>query len=66
MLSELLKGLKRSSKYDDIPGMRENLLNEPCPACGRALYKYRPCCGAQYGYKGCRCGYKINLTSDSM
>ena len=62
-LSDMLAGLKRSSKQDDIPGTIQEYTQEKCPACKEGLMKiYKPCCGSPKGYKGCRCGYKIILT----
>ena len=65
-VSQLLLALKRGSKRDDIPGTVITELSDPCPICGRKMKKYKPCCGSPTGYKGCNCGYKINITSDSM
>lgn len=61
-LKEYLKGLKRSSKSDDIPGTVEAYLDELCPNCKKKMRIYKPCCGNPKGYKGCVCGYKIQLT----
>lgn len=62
-LKEYLKGLKRSSKSDDIPGTVEAYLDELCPACGKKLKLMKPCCNSKFGAKACVCGYKIQLTS---
>lgn len=62
MLSDLLKGLKRASKKDDIPGTVDEILDIICPAClSHPLKKYKPCCGSKNGYRGCPCGYKEQL-----
>jgi predicted RNA-binding Zn-ribbon protein involved in translation (DUF1610 family) len=60
-LTEYLRGLKRRSKQDDIPGSVEAYLEEPCPSCGRAMKLYKKCCGNPNGYKGCKCGFKYVL-----
>jgi len=64
-LNEYMKGLKRSSKADDIPGSVEAYLEELCPVpgCGKKLKKFRKCCGYPVGYVGCNCGYKVFLTN---
>jgi hypothetical protein len=62
-LAAYLKGLKRSSKGDAIPGTVEAYLDEPCPACGKSMRLMKPCCSSKFGKKECVCGYKINLTS---
>jgi hypothetical protein len=62
-IQEYMKGLKRSSKADDIPGTVEAYLEEPCPACGKKLKLMKPCCSSKFGSKECACGYKIQLTS---
>ncbi len=59
MLNDLIKGLRRSTKSDDIPGTVEEYLEEICPICGNRMKKYRPCCGSPSGYTGCNCGYKV-------
>lgn len=65
-LKEYLKGLKRRTKDDDIPGTLLRVLDEKCPLCERNLKLMKACCGSPYGLKECRaCNYKINLTSDS-
>jgi len=58
-IQDLLIGLTRQSKKDDIPGSVIGELNELCPACGKNMKEYKPCCGMPSGYKGCVCGYKI-------
>lgn len=61
-LNEYLKGLKRRSKIDPVPGTLEKELDEPCPLCGRNMIQLKPCCGSPYGLKQCApCGYKINI-----
>jgi hypothetical protein len=60
-VAELLKGLKRSSKSDDPPGTVIGFIDEVCPNCGKRMKKYKPCCGAPNGFKGCSCGYRIEL-----
>lgn len=61
-MRELLSGLKRSSKKDDIPGTVEAYLEELCPVgCGRKLKQMKPCCSNKTGSKECACGYKIPL-----
>lgn len=66
MFEELLKGLKKSSKKDDIPGTVIGFLDELCPLCGRQVRIYKPCCGSPQGYKGCNaCGYKVILSNIS-
>jgi hypothetical protein len=60
-LSDLLSGLKRSSKADDIPGTIQEYTDEKCPACEGLMKVYKPCCGNPKGYKGCRCGYKYSI-----
>lgn len=58
-IQDLLKGLKKSSKFDDIPGTIDVILEDLCPLCGKQLRKYKPCCGSPNGYIGCLpCGYK--------
>lgn len=59
-LQAYLKGLKRSSKQDDIPGTVEVYLDELCPECGKKQNIYKPCCGSPMGYKGCSCGYRTD------
>ena len=60
-LAEMLAKAKKVSKKDDIPGSIDHVLEERCPACKRHMKLYKPCCGSTNGYKGCNCGYKINL-----
>ena len=59
-LEEMLSKATKASKKDDIPGTVDAILDETCPACGRKLKQYKPCCGSPKGYRGCSCGYKIN------
>jgi ERCC4-related helicase len=62
-IEDYIKGLKKSSKEDDIPGTVESILEELCPSCSKKMRMYKPCCGSPKGYKGCQsCGYKIQLT----
>ena len=60
-VTEMLKKAKQVDKLDDVPGDVEKILEDACPVCGRAMRKYRPCCGAKHGYVGCNCGYKVIL-----
>ena len=60
-ISEMLNKAKKGSKKDDVPGMVDAILEEDCPNCGRKLRLFKPCCGAENGYKGCNCGYKVVL-----
>ena len=60
-MTEYLKGLRRSSKSDDIPGTVISYLDEICPVCKKKMKLYKPCCGSPKGHKGCVCGYKIQL-----
>jgi hypothetical protein len=60
-VSALLASLKRGSKKDEVPGTVISVLEENCPICSRKMKLYRPCCNAKFGYKGCICGFKINL-----
>lgn len=62
-ISDILSKLTKSSKSDDVPGTIEGYTSERCPACNVGVLKiYKSCCGSPNGYKGCRCGYKIQLT----
>ena len=65
-VSALLANLKRSSKQDDIPGAVISTLDELCPLCTRKMKLYRPCCGSPSGYKGCSCGFKVNITDSGV
>jgi hypothetical protein len=60
-LSEMLNRGVEAKKDDDIPGSVDAILDEECPVCGKKMRLYKPCCGANNGYKGCRCGYKVIL-----
>lgn len=60
-LAEMLKKAKQATKMDDVPGDVEKILEEVCPICGRQMRLFKPCCGAEKGYKGCNCGYKVVL-----
>jgi hypothetical protein len=62
-IQEYLKGLKKSSKTDDIPGTVQEYLDELCPACGKKLKLMKPCCSSKFGSKDCVCGWKVQLTS---
>ena len=62
-LAAYLQGLKKSSKKDDVPGSVAEYLEELCPNCGKKLKLYKKCCGNPFGYKGCSCGYKVQLRS---
>lgn len=57
-IQDYIKGLKRSSKSDDIPGTVEAYLDELCPACGNKMKLMRPCCSEKRFTKVCICGYK--------
>jgi hypothetical protein len=57
-IQEYLKGLKRSSKSDDIPGTVEAYLDEPCPVCGKNLKLMKACCTSKLKSKVCVCGWK--------
>jgi hypothetical protein len=48
-MTEYLKGLRRSSKLDDIPGTVEAYLDEICPACKKKMKLFKPCCGNPKG-----------------
>ena len=61
-----LKGLKRGSKKDDLPGTVDVYLDEPCPECGKPQRIYKPCCGSPMGYKGCSCGYRTDRVSEEL
>jgi hypothetical protein len=62
-ISEMLSAARKGSKQDDIPGTVLEYTKEKCPACNEGLMKvYAPCCGSPKGYRGCRCGYKIQQT----
>jgi hypothetical protein len=63
-VNDYMKQMKRGSKKDDLPGAVDRLLDEKCPACGKTMKLYRPCCGSPQGFKGCPCGFKVNI-SDS-
>jgi len=65
-VSDYMKQMKRGSKSDDIPGTVAEYLDEKCLACGKKLRLYKPCCGSPLGYKGCVCGYKINLSDSGV
>ena len=65
-VTDYMKQMKRRSKADDIPGTVKEYLDTECPACGKKLKRYKPCCGSKYGYDGCVCEYKINLDADSV
>jgi hypothetical protein len=60
-IDQILKGLKRRTKADDIPGTVESYLEDMCPTgCGGQIRKMKPCCGSPNGYVECeRCHYKI-------
>ena len=60
-LTDMIKKAKQVTKMDDIPGDVEKVLDEKCPNCDRQMRLFKPCCGAQNGYKGCNCGYKVVL-----
>jgi predicted RNA-binding Zn-ribbon protein involved in translation (DUF1610 family) len=61
-LTAYLKGLKKTSKQDDIPGTVEEYLEEPCPACGKKLKIMKPCCSSKQRTKVCSsCGWKAVL-----
>lgn len=60
-LGEMLAKAKKASKYDDIPGVVDEVLHEKCPVCGRDMRKFKKCCGSPNGYKGCNCGYRVQL-----
>ena len=57
----LLAAATKSSKKEDVPGTVSMVLDQLCPVCGKRMKKYKPCCGSPTGYKGCSCGYKIQL-----
>jgi len=60
-VGQLLSGLKKTSKKDDIPGTVEQYLEEVCPACHGTLKIMKPCCGEPRRVKQCACGYKVYL-----
>jgi len=64
-VSDYMKQMKKVSKKDDLPGTVEGTLDEKCPNCGKNMKLYKKCCGSPNGYRGCNCGYKIMLGSDS-
>jgi hypothetical protein len=62
-IQEYINSLKRSSKFDDVPGTVAAYLDEKCPACGKKMKLMKPCCNSKFGTKVCLCGYKVILTS---
>lgn len=67
-LSEILKGLKKTSKKDDIPGTYE-LLDESCPACNSKMRLKKACCSNPDATKECtngNCGYKVVVNNSSL
>lgn len=67
-LNEILKGLKRVSKRDDIPGTYE-LLNEVCPVCNNKMKFKKACCSNPNSIKECsngECGYKIIINNSGV
>ena len=57
-LNNYLKGLKRKSKNDIIPGTG-SISEETCPLCDRQLHLLSPCCASKYWTLECKpCGYK--------
>ena len=63
IIREYMKGLKRSSKADDIPGTVEAYLDELCPACGKKLKIMKSCCSEKRRKKVCICGWTSYLES---
>jgi rRNA maturation protein Nop10 len=62
-LTEYLKGLKKVSKTDPIPGTLDRYLDEKCPECGGQIRLLKPCCLYKFGTKECSvCGRKVRLT----
>jgi hypothetical protein len=61
-LQAYLKGLKRSSKTEDIPGTVEAYLDELCPVCSKKLKIMKPCCSEKRRSKVCGvCDWKSYL-----
>ncbi len=64
-VADYMKQMKKGSKKDDLPGTVEGVLDEKCPNCGKNMKLYKKCCGYNFGYKGCSCGFKIVLSGGS-
>lgn len=67
-LSEILRGLKKASKRDEVPGTYEQL-NELCPVCNSKMKLKKACCSNPNQTKECtngNCGYKIVVDNSSV
>jgi hypothetical protein len=54
-----LKGLKKASKSDPVPGTFMAMLDENCPECNTQLRLLKPCCLHSGGTKECGgCGWR--------
>jgi hypothetical protein len=60
-IQEYLKGLKKTSKADDIPGTVESYSDIPCAVCGKKLKIMKPCCSMKRKAAVCICGYKVYM-----
>lgn len=63
-IAEMLKGLKRGSKQDFVPGTLDEILERTCPLCGTEVHlaRMKPCCGHAKGYIWCKkCDYKEQI-----
>ena len=57
-LAEYVKGLKRRTKNDYMPGQGV-MSDKPCPLCGLLMFRLHPCCGQPNPILNCnKCSYK--------
>lgn len=60
-MENFLRGLRKGSKKDDIPGTIEQT-DDPCPLCGERLKIKKACCASDRREYICRiCGWKSYL-----